>query len=80
MPRARHPVGLVRFLAVHAALGAVVGLIFAAGLLVTNVANLGTLFMTSDSPVTASVLFFASFALTFGSLKMGVAVMTEVRE
>ena len=31
--------------------------------------------MNSRQPVTAGVLFFASFALTFASLKMGTAIM-----
>jgi len=57
-------------------LGAVVGLLFAAGLLITNVADLGTLFASSDMPLTAGLLFFVFFALTFASLKMGVALMT----
>ena len=76
MSNRRQSGGLLRFLALHAVSGAAVGLLFAAGLLVANVANLGTLFASTDRPVTAGILFFASCALTFGSLKMGVAVMT----
>jgi hypothetical protein len=70
----------VRFLGWHALQGAVVGLIAGAGLVLTNTAGLGDLFAGTSQPLAAYSLFFANFALTFASVKMGVAIMTIGRD
>ena len=69
------PPELLRFLARHAGLGVVVGCGIASALLVTNVANIGSLLVRSDAPLLTGFLFFSGFAVTFGSVMMGSAVM-----
>lgn len=66
---------LLRFLGLNAALGVLVGCAVAAALLVTNVAGIGTLLLDSDTPVLAGFLFFSGFAVTFGSVVAGGAVI-----
>ena len=66
---------LLRFLALNAAAGAGLGLFFAALLLLTDAAGLGTLFGSPSTPPAAWILYFFTFALTFASLKMGTAIM-----
>ncbi len=66
---------LLRFLAYHGTGGAFLGLFAALAMMTLDVARIGTLFAENGYPVVAVVLFFASFAVTFSSLAMGVAVM-----
>ena len=66
---------LLRFLALHGALGILVGCGIAGALLVTNVGNIGTLLARSDAPYLIGFLYFSGFAVTFGSVMMGSAVM-----
>lgn len=77
MPLPATPKGptVLRFLAVHAAIGAALGIVFAGLLLLTDAVGLGTLFAGANTPLAAWLLYFFSFALTFASLKMGTAVM-----
>ena len=78
-PFARMP-RLLRYLALHALIGAAIGVSAAGGLLYLDVAGLGTLFAASDMKIEAGILLFAFFALTFGSLSMGSAIMLLPRD
>lgn len=67
---------LLEFLAIHAGLGAAVGIAIASGIVLSDFARIGTLLRDSSEPYIPMILFFASFALTFASLKIGIAVMS----
>lgn len=66
---------LIRFLGVHCAFGAAVGVVMAAAVIMTNVAGLKDLLETSSDPVVALGIFYFMFALTFASLSMGAGIM-----
>lgn len=66
---------IVRYLAVHAAIGIAVGCACAAALLLLDVAGVGTLIAGTSTPLVPIALLFGGFALTFGSLAMGSAIM-----
>lgn len=65
---------LLRFMAVHAAWGMVLGCVFLFGIIWTDTLGLGTLLQKDSSGLATAVLFF-QVALTFGAAAMGVAVM-----
>lgn len=65
----------IRFLAMHAAFGIGLGVAIAALLILTNAVGLRTLLIESESPLPAIVLLAGGFAITFGSLSMGAAIM-----
>lgn len=67
---------LVRHLALHLGVGAALGVAFTALLVGANVTGLGELIEASGSPVLAKVMLCAANVLTFGSLAMGIGVMT----
>lgn len=66
---------LLEFLALHCGIGAGFGIVLAATAVLTDFSGIGTLIAETSDPIVPWVLFFASFALTFASLKMGMAVM-----
>ena len=66
---------LIRFLGMHAAFGAALGIGIAGALLWLDVAGLGRLFAAEQSGFAAGLLYFGSFAFTFASAAMGTAVM-----
>lgn len=66
---------LVRFLAVHCALGAALGVVFAAAVILSNVAGIKDLLETSNEPMVAMGMLYFMCALTFASLAMGAGVM-----
>ncbi|MBL8566709.1 MAG: hypothetical protein JNM89_13420 [Hyphomicrobiaceae bacterium] len=70
------PSRLLEFLALHTGMGAGIGISFAALAVLTDFAGIGTLMKETSDPVIPMVLLFASFALTFASLKVGIAVMS----
>ncbi|MCB1522180.1 MAG: hypothetical protein KDJ37_16640 [Hyphomicrobiaceae bacterium] len=76
IPGDGQPQRLLTFLALHTALGAALGIAFAAVLVLANVAGIKDLLQSSSEPVVPMILFFASFALTFGSIVVGIAVMS----
>ena len=72
----REPVPmLLFFLAVHCGMGVAMGVAVAALIVLFNVAGLKDLLVNSSEPVIPTFMLFALFALTFGSLKMGIAIM-----
>ncbi len=64
------------FLAIHCGMGVALGVIFASLIVMLNTAGLRDLLMASSEPYIPMFLFYTSCALTFGSAKMGVAVMS----
>ncbi|NNM01623.1 MAG: hypothetical protein HKO62_12795 [Gammaproteobacteria bacterium] len=75
----RAELGLLSFLLGHLLVGIVIGWTLLAGLLLLDIHGLGSLVLTSDAPVFVIGLMMFLFALTFGSLAMGTAVMLEGR-
>lgn len=66
---------LLEFLGLHCCMGAAIGIAIAGGVVLSNLGRIGDLLRETSDPVVPMVLFFASFALTFASIKMGMAVM-----
>lgn len=66
---------MVRYLGAHCALGAILGCLFAALLIITNVGGLRDLLEASDSPYLPLLMLYIMCALTFASIVMGIAVM-----
>lgn len=80
-PPARHPrwaniPKLVRFLALHLALGAAIGVAFASLVIMSDVSGLKTLIADASNPYLVLALLYAMNALTFGALTMAIGVMT----
>lgn len=78
-PFARLP-KLVRFLLLHCGIGLAVGVIFASAIIQLNTAGIKDMLMASSEPFVPMFLLYASTALSFASLNMGVAVMTLPRD
>ncbi|MBI5162495.1 MAG: hypothetical protein HY985_01185 [Magnetospirillum sp.] len=70
----------LRYLAAHLVYGLVAGLTFGIAVLATNLGNLRTLAMESANPVAVLALFFFGLLITFGSVGMGVGVMSMARD
>ncbi len=66
---------LLTYLLRHCLAGIIAGWLVLAGLIVTDVGRLGSLLSRSDYWVEALILMIVFFAITFGSLAMGSAVM-----
>lgn len=67
---------LLRFLGLHLAMGVAVGVAFAAIVILSNVSGIKTLIADSSSPYLVLALLYIMNALTFGSIAMGIGVMT----
>jgi len=67
---------LLRFLLRHCLAGVLAGWTMVALLLGLDVAGLGTLVLTSDGWLVPLVMLLVFFAITFGSVAMGTAVMS----
>ena len=67
---------LLWFLAVHCGMGVAMGVAFASLIVMANIAGIRDLLIASSEPFIPMFLFYASCALTFGSAKMGIAVMS----
>ena len=70
---------LLRLLLVNCAIGVAGGWTLLAALIATDTAHLRTLICNSSSPLQPILLLAAGFAVTFGSVAMGAAVMS-IRE
>lgn len=66
---------LVYYLLQHLVSGVAGSAVLATGILILDVANIGTLVSTSEHWVAALVLLYAGLAITFGSVAMGIGVM-----
>lgn len=67
---------LVRFLAHHLAFGVALGIAVACVVTSANVGGLRTLLSGDEHPYVVLFMLTVMFALTFGSLAMGIAIMT----
>ncbi len=70
----------LRFLGTHLIYGLVGGLTFGLAVMVINLGNLRTLVLESSNPVLVLVMFFGALFVTFGSVGMGVGVMSLGRD
>ena len=66
---------LIRFLAMHAAVGVAVAVLMVGLALAFDVMNLWTLVSASDAGLLAVTVMTVFFAITFGSAQMGFALM-----
>jgi hypothetical protein len=69
--------GLLKFLAIRAAIGIATGWAVLAAFLILDVASLRTLMAQTSSTVPALILLTVFFAITFGSCAMGLGVMSQ---
>ncbi|MEZ5849983.1 MAG: hypothetical protein R3D68_04925 [Hyphomicrobiaceae bacterium] len=67
---------LLRHLGINLGLGAAFAVLFTAGLIRANVAGLGDLIANSAEPALVMILLGFLNILTFGSLAMGISIMT----
>jgi len=67
---------LIRFLGLHMAKGVAIGVIVASLMIMSNLAGLKDLLVEAQEPFVAIFLLYAFNALTFGSVSMGIGVMT----
>jgi hypothetical protein len=65
----------VRFLVVHGAAGVIAGWTMVGGLLWLDVAGLGGLVVASDLFPVPLLMLLAAFAITFGGVAIGSAIM-----
>jgi tetrahydromethanopterin S-methyltransferase subunit E len=66
---------LLKFLALHCAIGVAAGMVFLAGLIIVDLAGLRTLIWTSANPILPLALLAAGLSITFGGVAMAGAVM-----
>lgn len=71
---------VLRFLGAHLLYGLAGALTFGIAVLATNLGNLRTLALESAHPVTVLTLFFFGLFVTFGSVGMGVGIMSLARD
>lgn len=67
---------VLKYLATYLVYGLAAGLTFGLGVLATDLGNLRTMAMESGRPILVLAVFFFSLLITFGSVGMGVGVMT----
>lgn len=67
---------LLEFLGLHLGIGVALGVVFASLIVVTNASGLKDLVVNSQEPIMVLALLYGLNALTFGSLAMGVGVMS----
>jgi hypothetical protein len=66
---------VVRLVAINAGVGVVIGLVFAAAVLAFDYQGIWSLVRKTDAAVPALALLFGGFAVTFGSVVSGSAIM-----
>ncbi len=67
---------LIRFLGLHLATGVAIGVIVASLMIWSNLSGLKDLIVEAHEPFIAIFLLYAFNALTFGSVSMGIGIMT----
>jgi hypothetical protein len=67
---------LIRFLGLHLAIGLAIGVFVASLMIWSNLGGLKELLVAEREPFVAIFLLYAFNALTFGSVSMGIGVMT----
>ena len=76
IPGDPNPPSLLQFLGLHCAMGVAFGIVFAAIIVLVDLAGVRQLLVDSSEPFVPMFLLFARCALTFGALKMGMAIMS----
>jgi hypothetical protein len=67
---------LLRFLGLHLALGAAIGVAVVSLILMTNLAGLKKLIVEAQDPFIPLMLLYAFNIITFSSVTMGIGIMT----
>ncbi|MEO1281409.1 MAG: hypothetical protein AAFV69_06710 [Pseudomonadota bacterium] len=67
---------LIWFLGLNCGIGIAVGVVFVSAIYQINLAGIRDLLLASSEPFLPLFILYVSSALTFGSLNMGVAVMS----
>ena len=80
MPLQPHERVAIGFLLRHLAFGSVGGFVFGGALLAVDLAGLRTLIFNADEPLLWLLLLFFGLFVTFGSVGMGVGIMTIGRD
>lgn len=70
----------LKFLLTHLVYGLAGGTAFGVAVLAINLSNIRTLIFESAHPVLVTILMFFGLLVTFGSVSMGVGIMTIPRE
>ncbi|WP_029007756.1 hypothetical protein [Azospirillum halopraeferens] len=71
---------LVYYLLQHLASGVAGAIVLASGILLLDIAGLGTLVTTSEHWFVATFLLYFGLSITFGSVAMGIGVMMLAEE
>jgi len=66
----------IAFLLKHCLAGVLAGWLVVALLMITDVGRLGTLILAAEQPWLPLGMLLAAFAITFGSVAMGAAIMS----
>lgn len=66
----------LRFLGVHLVYGLAAAFTFGIAVLSINLGNLRTLIFESSHPFIVTAMFFVALCITFGSVGMGVGIMS----
>ncbi len=69
---------LLRLFLEQALMGAAIGLFVAGVLVVQDIGGIGTLILSSEIWLTASVLYFFTFALTFAAAMIATAMLLNI--
>jgi len=69
---------LLRLFLEQALMGAAIGLFVAGVLVVQDIGGIGTLILGSEIWLTASVLYFFTFALTFAAAMIATAMLLNI--
>ncbi|GAB3121969.1 hypothetical protein [Novispirillum itersonii] len=77
MPLKRHESNVLKFLFQHLAVGTMGGLVFGILLLWTDIGSIRSMAMRSDSPALILILLFFGLFVTFGSVAMGIGIMSQ---
>ncbi len=76
----RHERAALGFLARHLVVGIVGGLLFGGLMIIFDIAHLRTLATESNDGILTLVLFFFGLIITFGSVGMGVGIMSQAQD
>jgi hypothetical protein len=80
IPGDPNPTTFLVFLGMHCAMGVAAGTICAAIVVLIDLGGMKQLLVNSSEPFIPMFVLFTMFALTFGAVKMGVAIMSLPRE
>lgn len=76
IPGDPNPPSLLVFLGMHCAMGVAAGTVCAAIVVLIDLGGIKQLLVNSSEPFIPMFVLFTMFALTFGAVKMGTAIMS----